>query len=182
MDKATGAGYILNTGTTAANASKFQHLVTIDSPGGGAVVASTLTPQGIFFLSVERAQPYWYQIPEPVDGNYLFRISTLPMPGGDAGISYEKAAKQTYRWKSKKFVMPGRTTFAAAKVVMDKGCVRLRLHVDGCCRYDAVVQNCAPFRLVDQLVGTELEIELIGTATIHEVHVASTIEELVRVR
>lgn len=174
-DVAKSAGYIFNTGTSGANGLPFQHLVTIDSPVAGPVISHTLGRQGMYLLSAEWAyiQPWNYEV-------IRYTASVLPTPGGTTDIPYKNAPKQTYQWKSKKFVMAGRTTFAAAKVVMDKGCVRLRLHIDGCCRYDAVVQNCAPFRLPDQLAGIELEIELIGTATIHEVHIASTIEELTR--
>lgn len=164
-------GYIFNTGTAGADALPFQHLVTIDAPTNGDVIDSTLGRQGMYFLS----EVFSY-------GRYNYYVHMLPTPGGTTDVQYERTQKQTYRWKSKKFVMPGRTTLAAAKVVMDKGCVRLKIHADGCCRYDAVVQNCAPFRLPDQLVGVEWEIELIGEATIHEVHVASTMEELTRVR
>lgn len=164
-------GYIFSTGAPSADVTPHQHLVTIDAPTDGDVLHACLGRQGMYYLSEELRF-----------GRYKYFIHVLPTPGGTTDARYEQSSKQTYQWKSKKFTMPGRITFAAAKVVMDKGCVRLRIHVDGCCRYDAVVTTCAPFRLPDQLVGIEVELELIGTATIHEVHVASTIEELIRGR
>lgn len=161
-------GYIFSTGAAGADSTPYQHLVTIDAPTEGVVIHSCQGRQGVYYLS----EVFKY-------GRYSYHVHVLPTPGGTTDTAYERRSKQTYRWKSKKFTMPGRTTLSAAKVVMEEGCVRLRLHADGCCRYDAVVQNCAPFRLPDQLVGIEWEIELTGQATVFEVHVASTIEELI---
>lgn len=161
-------GYIFSTGSLGSDSTPFQHLVTLDAPTEGDVIHSCTGRQGVYYLS----EVYKY-------GEYSYYVHVLPTPGGTTDNRYEGASKNTYTWKSKKFTMPGRTTFSAAKVVMDKGCVRLRIHLDGRCRYDAVVQNCAPFRLPDQLAGIEVEIELIGKATVHQVHVASTMEELI---
>lgn len=174
MDKTKSIGYIFNTGTSGGDELPFQHLVTIDSPTSGQVVGSCVSRQGLELLSTEIVDDFYV--------GYMHYIHVLPTPGGTTDQKYEFAHKQTYRWKSKKYVMAGRTNMTAAKITMDKGCVRLRIHVDGCCRYDAIVQNCAPFRLPDQMVGIEWEIELIGQARIYQVHIASTIEELTRVR
>lgn len=166
-------GYIFNTGAMSADSTPFQQLVTFDGPTRYSVRDSCIGKQGLYVLSHEQGGGEGYRD---------YAVHTLPLPGGTTNLSYSDAKKQTYTWKSKKYVMPGRTTWAAAKVVMDKGCVRMRLYVDGCCKYDKVVTTCAPFRLTDQLVGHTLEIELIGQAVIHEVHVASTIEELINGR
>jgi hypothetical protein len=88
--------------------------------------------------------------------------------------------RQQYTWKSKKFVFPGQTTFAAAKVVhaCGGGGVRFRLYIDCCCVYETVVRGCVPFRLPAQLRGITCEIELIGCSRVTEVRVASSIREL----
>ena len=160
-------GYFFNTGAAGADALPFQHLVTIDAPTDGNVIDSCEGRQGMYYLS----EVFKF-------GKYSYYVHVLPTPGSRTDAAYKGGARQTYVWKSKKFVMPGRTNMTAAKVTMDKGCVRMRIHIDGCCRYDKVVTSCAPFRLPDQLVGIEWEIELVGQATIYEVHVASTMEEL----
>lgn len=169
----TNIALVLQTGAASAPASPFGILTTLDCPKGNynyaesipAVTAHAFGRQGFYVLSSD-------------DYNGVAYADVLPTPGGTTDTPYDSAPKQTYVWKSKKFVMPGRTTWAAAKVVHIKGCVRLRLYVDGCCKYETVVTGCGPFRLGDQLVGKTLEIELIGTAQVREVHVASTMEEL----
>jgi hypothetical protein len=165
----TTVGYIYHTGAGSADKTQFQQLVTIDAPRRGDVVASCIGRQGPYFLTQE------FKF-----GRYKYYVHVLPTPGGTTDVDYNKASKQQYTWKSKRFVMPGRTTFSSAKVVMAGGCVRLRIYVDSCCRYDAVVQNCAPFKLPDQLVGIDWELELIGTAVVTEVHIASSMQELTR--
>jgi hypothetical protein len=176
----TQTGVIFHTGAASADNPPFGQMTTIDGPPPGGdwmdapkVVAHAFGRQGVYLLS-----KIWYT--GTIDGlpyGYGY-VDVLPVPGGSTDITYDQAKKQTYRWKSKKFVMAGRTTWAAAKVVHSKGCVRLRLYIDGCCKYETVVKGCGPFRLADQLVGKTLEIELVGTAQVTEVHVASTIEEL----
>lgn len=158
-------GYVFHTGASAVDSTKFQQLVTLDSPSAGSVVSSCIGRQGPYFLSIPRGEATSY-------------IHVLPVPGGTTDVPYADAPKMEYQWKSKKFVMPGRTTWGAAKVVYNNGCLRIRVYVDGCCEYDSPVDTCMPFRLPSQLAGMELEIELIGTATVYEVHVASTIREL----
>lgn len=164
-DKALG--YIFHTGAGTSDRNQFQQLVTIDAPRRGDVIHSCIGRQGPYFLTQELEF-----------GRYRYFVHVLPIPGGTTDVSYEKALKQKYTWKSKKFVMAGRTNFTCAKVTMGKGCVRLRIYVDGCCQYDAVVTSCDPFRLPDQLVGVTWEIELRGEATVAEVHIASTMREL----
>lgn len=172
MKKQKGLGYIFQTGAATADKSQFQQLVTIDSPVLGKVVDSCLGRQGPYFLAL--TNNYY-----PDDNSA--EIYVLPQPGGTTDVSYEGSRKQEYIWKSKKFVMPGRTTFGAMKVVHAKGCVRVKICVDCRCVYEAVVQGCAPFRLPSQIAGTVVEIELRGTATVYEVHIASTMKELTRV-
>lgn len=163
-------GYIFQTGSLGADSLPFQTLVTIDAPTTGSVKHHCIGKEGIYFLS------------DDFNDTNEIMAHVLPLPGGTTKVTYASARKQTYRWKSKKFVMAGRTTMSAAKIVMDKGCARLKIYVDGCCKYDKVVTTCNPFRLTDQLVGHTFEIELIGTARIYEAHIASTFEELIRAR
>lgn len=162
-------GYMFHTGAGSSDRNQFQQLVTIDAPRRGDVIHSCVGRQGPYFLT----QEFSY-------GRYNYYVHVLPTPGGTTDVKYENALKQEYKWKSKKYVMPGRTTFSVAKVVFDGGCCRLRIHVDGCCRYDQVVKSCAPFKLPDQLVGIDWEIEVAGTAVVSEIHIASTFQELAR--
>lgn len=163
-------GYIFNTGAATGDKTRWQHLVTIDAPTAGSVIHSCLGPQGLYFLT--------HDTNESLDN--IYGVYVLPQPDNLTQIKYADASKMTYRWKSKKFVMAGRTTWGAAKVVHDSGCVKLRLYIDGCCRHEEVVKGCGPFRLPGQLAGIEAEIELVGTARVYEVHIASSIQELLR--
>lgn len=161
-------GYVFQTGASGADKTPFQQLVTIDSPEKGQPLSACNGREGPYFL-VRHATAFLTN----VTGVYV-----LPVPGGTTDVPYVAAPKQTYVWRSKKNVMPGLTTWSCAKVVHKCGCVRLRLYIDGCLAYDAPVRGSKPFRLPTQLAGTTLEIELIGTAEVDEVHVASTMKEL----
>ena len=163
----TSVGYIFQTGASSADRSQFQQLVTIDAPRRGDVIHSCLGRQGMYFLTEEFSF-----------GRYNYYIHVLPQPGGETDVQYERARKMQYQWKSKKYVMPARTTWGAAKVVFKGGCVRMKLYVDGCCVEDVMVRDCKPFTLPSQITGTTLEIELIGDAEVTEAIVASTMREI----
>jgi hypothetical protein len=168
MAKLNTLGYIYNTSSATGNPTRYGQLVTLDLPHKGRVLDSALGRQGLYILTEEA-----------VDGVYQNETYVLPMPGSNSDVAYEYAPKMEYQWRSKKFVMPGRTTLGAAKVV-HKGCVRLRIFADGCCRVEEQVRHCQAFRLPSQIVGTEFEIELVGTGQVYEAHVASTMQELLR--
>lgn len=168
MAKLNTLGYIYNTAAITGNPSRYGQLVTLDLPNKGKVIDTALGRQGLYVLTEEN-----------VDAIIRNEVFVLPTPGSNTDVPYDSAPKMEYIWRSKKFVMPGRTTIGVAKVV-HKGCVRLRLIVDGCCRVEEQVRHCNAFRLPSQLVGFEYEIELIGTGTVYEVHIASTMQELTR--
>lgn len=163
----TSVGYIFDTGAAGADSSPFQKLVTIDAPRRGNVIHSCIGRQGPYFLTEEL-----------LFGEYYYYVHVLPTPGGTTDVRYENAAKMEYQWKSKEYVMPGRTTWGAAKVVHRNGCVTLRLYVDKRIVYSKRVVGCSPFRLPSQIEGVTAEIELIGDAVVTEVHIASSIREL----
>lgn len=164
-------GYVFNTGSDAVDNTQFQRLVTIDGPTRFTPASAANGRQGIYLMASINASS------ETIDQNAY----VLPVPGSGSDQGYADAPKMEYRWKSKRFVMPGRTTFGAIKVVHDKGCIRVKIYLAGCCIYDAVVQGCSPFRLPSQYAGIDWEIELVGNATVYEVHMASTMQELTRV-
>lgn len=168
MANTNALGYIYATGSTTGTQTRYGQLTTIDLPNAGDVIHSCLGRQGLYVLSQLQ-----------VNQNIINEIHVLPERGGTTDVPYESAPKMDYIWRSKKFVQPGRTTLGVAKVV-HKGCVRMRIIVDGCCKVDEQIRNCSPFRLPAQLVGVEFEIELYGTAEVYEVHVASTMQELIR--
>lgn len=100
----------------------------------------------------------------------------FPLPG----YGYEGALKSAYTWKSKKFVMPGLTTFAAAKVVSDRsGTLTFTLIGDGLVRFAGTVFTNDPFRLPHNYKCIEWEILLEGTSVVQEVHVSTSMRELV---
>jgi hypothetical protein len=162
-----GSGFMLATGDTLSPSSGPAALTTcllppLDSVVGGAA-SYVHAPWGAALVFYGGSPVYTLQLPEDVG---------LP--------AYESAPKQQYTWRSKKFVFPGQTTFAAAKVVhsCQGGGVRFRLYIDCCCVYETVVRGCVPFRLPPQLRGITCEIELIGCSRVTEVRVASSIREL----
>lgn len=109
-------------------------------------------------------------------------IYNWPIPGWVIPNTQNQIQKLTYKWKSKKFVFPGITSFAAAKVVFEcDGWVCFRLWGDCELIYQTVVDNCNPFRLPHNFRNIEFEIEAIGTATVSEIHVASSMQELTEV-
>lgn len=160
-------GYILHTGSATADPNQFQQLVTIDAPTQGDVIHATHGRQGTYFLSKTKE----------IDG-FTFTTHVLPTPDNKTDVRYANAAKMDYIWKSKKFVMPGWTTMAAAKVQHAGGCVRLRVYADGCLACDIVVGDCRPFKLPAQVAGTTFEIELRGTSQVSEAHIAQSMREL----
>jgi len=107
-------------------------------------------------------------------------VYTMPLPEDVGNVAYTNAAKQRFVWRSKKFIFPGQTTLAAAKVVhsCQGGGVQFRLYVDDCCVYDVAVRGCVAFRLPPNIRGLSVEIELAGCSQVTEVRVASSIREL----
>jgi hypothetical protein len=90
---------------------------------------------------------------------------------------------EPYIWRSKRFVLPYVTSFAAAKVVVDcddiKPCT-FRLF-DGKCDkvlFEREVTNSEPFRLPALLSRTDWTVEIEGAATVSEIHVASSMQAL----
>ena len=76
-------------------------------------------------------------------------------------------------------MFPGEMVFTAAKVVHDcDGDVNLAIYADCECVYEVSVKDCLPFQLPPAIVGTTFEVKLTGTASIHEVHLASSLREL----
>lgn len=139
----------------------FQQLVTMDAPIEQLPVAWVQGGYGLQ-IAFENNLYYW------------------PIPGWVR--STDTPQKLPYKWKSKKFVMPGRTNFGAAKVVWEcDGTVCFKLYSDCILVYSRTVTDCQPFRLPSEYIGVEFEIELLGTGTVSEVHVASSMKELTEV-
>lgn len=151
-------GFLFYAGSTLDGDRPISKLTTFDSPIG--VRAHTTGGSGFYVLAA--------------DGVYK-----MAFPDTKGNEAYAKANKYCYTWKSKKFVFPGQMCMAAAKVVHDcRGFVRLKIFVDCCCVYETLVESCKPFTLPPNIVGVEYEVELTGTSTVHEVHVASSLREL----
>lgn len=152
-------GYMFETGSSIDGEHPMQRFVTMDTPNN--VRAHTSGGSGLYVLAT--------------DGVYQ-----MAFPDSIGNEMYGNAAKYCYSWKSKKFVFPGQMVMAAAKVVHDcKGFVRLKIMVDCCCLYETLVHDCKPFTLPPNLAGVEWEVELEGNATVHEVHLASSLRELI---
>lgn len=165
-------GYLYTTGNSLDGDHPLQRLVTFDPPNA-QVLDHVQSSNG---LSVLTNAP----TPSGGDPNTLYNNAwTMPFPNTKQGEMYNQAQKMCYTWKSKKFVFPGITTLGYAKVVHDGGHVRLRIFVDCNCTYETEVKSCRPFTLPPNMVGVEWEVEVEGTAVIHEIHLAPSLRELV---
>lgn len=150
-------GYMVDTSSTLDGERPLSKLVTMEVPFG--VSAHTTGGSGLYVLGV--------------DGVYL-----MPFPDAKGAEVYKRAEKYCYKWKSRKQVFPGQMTMAAGKIVHDCGCVKLKIYVDCECVYETVITDCKPFTLPPNMVGVEWEIELEGSANVYEVHLASSLREL----
>jgi hypothetical protein len=153
-------GYLFDTGSTLDGSHPSQRLATFDYPSG-KVISHCITNDGLAIL-INNA------------------VWTMALPNMVTKDSYANSPKQCYAWKSKKYVFPGETTFAFAKVVHDcDGFVRLKIYCDGICVYDTNVPGSKPIALPPSVVGVTWEVEVHGTATVHEIHMATSIDELI---
>lgn len=154
----TGVGYVFVHENSHNNQFPLSQLVTFNPPPG---------IQGPSFVTGSSAGGLFAAF-----GNQLYR---WPMPG----YGYEAANKQIYRWKSKEFVMAGGTCFAAAKVVNDgDGPVQFNFYGDGVLIYSVAVVDSEPFRIPAQHSVITVELEVIGLATVREIHLATSMREL----
>ena len=152
-------GYIFNTGSSLDGERPLQRFVTFDTPNN--VRAHTIGGSGLYVLATDGI---WYMV--------------FPDSTGDE--AYAKAPKYCYTWRSKKYVFPGEMVMAAGKVDHDcKGFVRIKIIVDCCCVYETKVDDCKPFLLPPSIKGVTYEVEVEGTATVHEIHLASSLRELI---
>jgi hypothetical protein len=152
--------FIYNTGDDIHGQKQFQQLVTMDVPDG-VLSDAKVTYKGLVL-------------------KYTEKLYFLPLPGeGGNNELYKRARKLEYKWKSKKFVFPGRITLAAGKIVHDCGSpVTFNLYVNCRLVWTAEICDCNPFRIPTQITGNEVEIEVIGKSPIQKIKIASSIREL----
>jgi hypothetical protein len=138
-------------------------LTTIDTPSG-APGPNVVTGSGLFAA--------W--------GNTIYK---LPLPG----YGYQSAAKANFTWKSKRYVMPGLTTFAGIKVVNDNSGT-LNVTFNGYNNggesspsfvYSRALNHSMPWRIPHQFKCLEFEIEVQGTSVVQEIHIASSYRDLI---
>lgn len=152
-------GYMFDTGSSLDGERPFARLSTFDymSPD---VLSSVWTNNGLAVL--DNSGGVW----------------EMAFPNMTNKEAYKTAPKMTYTWRSKKFVLPGLTTFGAAKIIHDCGCLRMQIHVDNKCIYDTPITTKKPFTLPPDVVGVEYEIVLIGNANVYEVALATSVQDL----
>lgn len=112
-------------------------------------------------------------------------IFVLPRNSNFVGTSFQspfnvlRPTFKNYLWRSKKFIMPGLTSFAAAKVVHDaSGPLAVNFYVDGKLAFSRDIDHSEPFRIPRSRRGIEWEIELCGSSVVEEVHLATSMAEL----
>jgi hypothetical protein len=155
-------GYIYNQPSPNDNEFPLGQLVTIDLPSGN-IGPNVATGAGFFAAF----------------GNVVYKF---PLPS----YGYESSPKANYTWKSKRYVMPGLTTFAAAKVVND-GSGTLSITINGYNTgqesspsfiYTRPLTHSNPFRFPHQFKCIEFDFVLTGTSVVEELHIATDIREL----
>jgi len=155
-------GYIFNQPNPSNNEYPLGQLVTIDLPN--PVPGPSVATGSGFFTAF---------------GNSIYKFA-LP------GYGYDSAPKATYTWKSKRYVMPGLTTFAAAKCVND-GSGSLNVTINGYNSgqettpsfvYTRPLSHSNPFRIPHQFKCLEFDFVLSGTSAVEEFHIATSEREL----
>lgn len=158
-------GYIYNQPSAANNEYPLGQLVTIDLPtSSGSIGPNVTTGSGLFAA-------------------WGVTVWNFPLPG----YNYDSATKATYTWKSKRFVLPGLTTFAAAKVVNDNS-GNLTVTINGynsggestpSFTYTRTLNHSNPWRITHQHKCLEWEVILSGTAVVNEFHLATSMRDLI---
>lgn len=162
-----GVAYLYNNENNHNNQFPLGQLITLGTPAGFPGPSLAVGRQAINAFP-GGGRPAFYA----AWGNVLY---DFPLPG----YGYEDATKQTYTWRSKVFVMPGGTCFAAAKVVnQDDGAIQFNFYGDGNLIYSHTVTNSAPFRIPSQHSVIDVEIEMVGVGTVQEVHLSTSMREL----
>jgi hypothetical protein len=161
-------GYILNQPSPSNQEFPLGQLVTIDIPHGN-FVDSVTTGKGLFIAF----------------DNVIY---TFPLPG----YGYDSSPLAPYTWLSKRYVMPGLTTFAGMKIVNDNsGALTVTLYGyrtsgQGPGRignpdfiFTRQVGHSKPFRIPHQHKCLEWEIKLEGKAVVEEVHLSTSYQDLI---
>lgn len=103
--------------------------------------------------------------------------------GLERDIGQESAGYAPYLWRSKIYVQPAPMTYAAAKVTFSRGEalpgeLQFKLYGDGVLKYERPVFTDKPFRLPHLYKSLNWHFELVGTAEVNEVHIATSMDDL----
>ena len=157
-------GYIFNQPNPSNQEFPLSQLVTFDQPPG-ILGPNVVTGSGLYAV--------W--------GSSVYRF---PMPG----YGYDSNTPAIYIWRSKRYVMPGLTTFAGVKVVGTQNggspvFVTIRGYNNGgetspSFIYSRSLTHSRPWRIPHQFKNLEFEVELEGQAVIQEFHMATNYKDL----
>lgn len=160
-----GWAYVFNQPSPSNQEFPLGQLVTIDTPND-FVTDSVATGFGLFVI-------------------FGSTIYTLPLPG----YGYESTDKAIYTWRSKRFVMSGLTTFAGMKIVNSNSgnlTVTLFGYNTGSWSgsnpdftFTRQIGHSRPFRIPHNHKCLEWEIQLVGNATVEEVHLSTSYQDLI---
>ncbi len=123
-------------------------------------------PQGIFFLDVGYQAMHFDELQDQ-----LYVLDGTAVKRWDAGTA------MAYTFKSKLFRQTRPTSFAAVEVVADAYPVTFKVWSDGALRHTQSVTSKNPFRLPSGM-GSDWQIEVIGTHPVQAVVMASSMAEL----
>lgn len=104
----------------------------------------------------------------------------LLLAKGQAAYEWDAGTdRKTYRWRSRRMVRDALLGMRAGKVVGSFGApVTFRLLLDDRVVFERTVGHRRPFRIPFTSRGLEWQIEIEGSTTVHELHVASSMSEL----
>lgn len=147
-------------------------LIALFASGDGFMVSRRGGQPTLVMFSELAGQPFY----APGRGDvFLSRSSGAP-------VQLFAGSAKTYRWKSKLFVLPSFTGFAAAKVMMEAGSATVTIYGDGATISTEALSAAAIgpqfFRLPSGTRYQRVQIEVSGTAVVHSVHLGMSYAEL----
>ena len=145
----------------------------------GRVASSYI--EGGFVFDPRSETSGWTELDYYADAVYIdLQRDALYLYVNGAIVKFDSSvSRDSYTWRSKKFVLPYPTNLGAAIIdAVSYNDLTFNLYVDGELKATRAVVNREPFRLPSGFKGRDVEIELVGSDTVQRVHVSNTIQEL----
>ena len=140
-------------------------------PGGGrkGFIVNPTLDDGIFFLDTGYPAMHFDELRDQ-----LYVLSGTNVQKWDAGTA------MTYRFRSKRFMMPYPLNFSCAQVLADTYPVTVRVYADDWVtpKHTEIVASRRGFRLPSGFAADAWQVEIEGTGAVQAVHLATSMQEL----